>query len=50
MYRYNPDVLVVHRSTPVRSVKEFIAYAKPNPDKLYYEPGGRGFKSCRARQ
>ena len=31
-----PNVLVVHPSLPVRTVKEFIAYAKAHPGKLSY--------------
>jgi tripartite-type tricarboxylate transporter receptor subunit TctC len=36
-----PNVIVVHPSLPVRTVADFIAYAKANPGKLNYAaPGG----------
>ena len=37
-----PNVLVVHPSLPVRTVKEFIAYAKANPGKLSYGTSAAG--------
>jgi tripartite-type tricarboxylate transporter receptor subunit TctC len=37
-----PNVLEVHPSVPVRSVPEFIAYAKANPGKISYASAGNG--------
>ena len=37
-----PGVMVVHPSFPVKSVPEFIAYAKANPGKINYASGGNG--------
>ena len=37
-----PLVLVVHPSLPVKTVPEFIAYAKANPGKLNMASGGTG--------
>jgi tripartite-type tricarboxylate transporter receptor subunit TctC len=36
------QVLVVHPSLPVRTVKEFIAYAKKHPGQLNYSSAGNG--------
>ena len=37
-----PMLLVVHPSLPVKSVKELIAYAQANPDKINFASGGIG--------
>ncbi|MGE0557325.1 MAG: tripartite tricarboxylate transporter substrate binding protein [Burkholderiales bacterium] len=36
------NVLVVHPSLPVKSVREFIAFAKQRPDQLHYSSAGNG--------
>ena len=36
------QVLVVHPSLPVKTVQEFIAYAKKHPGELYYSSAGNG--------
>jgi len=41
VYR-NPFVLQVHASLPVRTLAEFVAYAKANPGKLDYGSAGIG--------
>jgi tripartite-type tricarboxylate transporter receptor subunit TctC len=38
----SPNILVVHPSTGVSSVKELIALAKANPDKVFYGSSGVG--------
>jgi tripartite-type tricarboxylate transporter receptor subunit TctC len=38
----SPNVLVVHPSLPVKSVKEFIALAKARPGELNYASSGNG--------
>ena len=40
-----PHMLAAHPSVPVKTVKELIAYAKANPDKLSYSSGGSGASS-----
>jgi tripartite-type tricarboxylate transporter receptor subunit TctC len=37
-----PNVMVVHPSVPAKTVGEFIAYAKVNPDKIIMASGGNG--------
>lgn len=37
-----PMVLMVHPSLPVKTVKEFLDYARANPDKLNYASSGTG--------
>ena len=37
-----PGVLVAHPGTPINSIKELIAYATANPNKLSYASGGIG--------
>jgi len=42
LYGKTPNVLLVHPSLPVRSVRELIDYAKKNPGKLNYASNGYG--------
>ena len=36
------QVLVIHNSLPVKTVREFIAYAKKHPGELNYSSAGNG--------
>jgi tripartite-type tricarboxylate transporter receptor subunit TctC len=38
----SPFVMIINPSIPVRTVPEFIAYAKENPNKLNFASGGNG--------
>jgi len=40
-----PNVLVVHKDLPVRTLKEFIAYAKAHPGKVNFASAGQGASS-----
>lgn len=42
MIASGPYVLVVNNQLPVNNVREFIAYAKANPTKLFYGSSGTG--------
>ena len=41
----SPYALVVHSSVPAHSLKEFIAYAKANPEQMSYSSAGIGSAS-----
>ena len=40
-----PNILMIHPSVPAKSVAEFVAYLKGNPDKLSYASSGNGTSS-----
>jgi tripartite-type tricarboxylate transporter receptor subunit TctC len=42
MVGVQPNMLIVHPSVPAKTVPEFIAYVKANPDKLAYGTSGIG--------
>ena len=42
MYGAVPNVLVVHPSVPVKTLKEFVSYARANPGKMRYGSSGVG--------
>jgi len=42
LFSMAPNILVVHASVPVKSVKEFVALAKSSPGKLNYSSAGAG--------
>jgi tripartite-type tricarboxylate transporter receptor subunit TctC len=42
LYGNVPNILVVHPSVPTRTLKEFIEFAKANPDKLNFGSTGNG--------
>lgn len=39
---YSPGVLLINASLPIKTIKEFIAYAKENPGKLNFGHSGTG--------
>lgn len=45
LFAMTQNVLVVHPSVPVKTVKEFVAYAKANPGKLNLANAGTGTQS-----
>ena len=42
MFNFNPFVVLVRKSLQIASMKELIAYAKANPEKLNYSTSGIG--------
>ena len=42
LFAISPNLLITHPSLPVKTVKEFIAFAKQNPGKLNYSTSGSG--------
>jgi tripartite-type tricarboxylate transporter receptor subunit TctC len=44
-----PQVLVINKDLPVKSLKEFIAYAKANPKKINFGSAGVGTQTSHMR-
>jgi tripartite-type tricarboxylate transporter receptor subunit TctC len=42
LFAISPNLLITHPSLPVKTVKDFIAFAKQNPGKLNYSTSGSG--------
>ena len=42
VFAISPNLLIAHPSLPPKTVKEFIAFAKQNPNKLNYSSSGSG--------
>lgn len=42
LFVQSPSVLAVHPSLPVKSVKEFIAFAKARPNQIFFSSSGSG--------
>src|SRR5476651_1363477 len=42
MAAVQPNIVVIHPSVPAKSIKEFIDYARANPDKLSFASAGSG--------
>jgi len=45
LFETHPSIFAVNPSTPVKSVKELVAYAKSNPGKLFYSSGASPFQA-----
>lgn len=45
MFAITQNILVVNPTTPFRTVKDLVAYAKANPGKLNWSNAGTGFQS-----
>ncbi len=42
LYAISPNLLITHPSLPPKTVKEFIAFAQKNPNKMNYSSSGSG--------
>ena len=42
LFAISPNLLITHPSLPVKTLKEFVAFAKQNPGKLNYSTSGSG--------